>query len=60
MTEFEKQVDDYIKSDRQWPKEHRINHAKWQMLKLGPENRDKPQTLYAINFWRAVLARNEG
>ena len=51
MTEFEKQVDDYIRSDRQWRRDHRIAHIKWQLSKAPSE--------MSRNFWKVVLARNE-
>ena len=48
--EFEEKVDAYCKSDRQWMREQRIQHAEYQktLCKTDDERR----------FWNAVLKRN--
>lgn len=60
MSEFSRQVDEYIHNDRQWPRQHRINHAKRQMgLALKRNMMFNPEAQSAVNFWHAVLQRNE-
>lgn len=59
MTEFEQQVENYILADRQWLRQHRMAHAQMMMDKYRNATPDKPQSQYALNFWRAVLQRNE-
>ena len=60
MTEFEKQVDDYIRSDRQWRRDHRIAHIKWQLARLNTAKAHGIKGLpWDENFWKVVLARNE-
>ncbi len=62
MTEFSEQVEEYILQDRQWPRSLRINHAKMQLARAifnyekmaGTHN-----TRDTVNFWRAILQRNE-
>lgn len=49
-TEFQKKLDDYLRSDRQWLREHRIAHAEYQ-LSLVSSDDDKA-------FWQAVIKAN--
>lgn len=48
---MEKRLQDYLKADRQWPRAHRIGHAKY-MKSLATTRDDK-------QFWIAVLEANE-
>lgn len=43
---------DYLLADRQWPRQHRISHAKY-MLKQATTPTDK-------QFWRSVIDANVG
>jgi hypothetical protein len=52
MTEFSERVEEYIRQDRQWPRQLRINHAKMQMMKAKDQSDEE-------RFWRAIIARNE-
>jgi hypothetical protein len=61
MTEFSEQVESYIKQDRQWPRQLRIAHAKMQMgICLKRNMMFNPEAQAKVNFWQAVLQRNEG
>lgn len=55
------QVDTYVKSERQWPRALRIAHAK---MKIEVYQRkmswSRHEYTEAVDFWRAVLERNEG
>lgn len=43
-------VKEYLKADRQWPRIHRLNHARWQ-LRNAKTNDEK-------EFWKAVVKAN--
>lgn len=55
------QVDAYVKSERQWPRVLRIAHAK---MKIEGYQRkmswSRHEYTEAVDFWQAVLERNEG
>jgi hypothetical protein len=53
VTEFSEKVEEYILKDRQWKRDHRIGHAKMQLVKAMKEGSGQ------MHFWRAVLQRNE-
>lgn len=59
MTEFEQQVENYILADRQWPRQHRMAHAKMMLSKAYDEDLPIMEWNRQMNFWRAVLQRNE-
>jgi hypothetical protein len=59
MTEFSRQVTEYIENDRQWPRQHRINHAKMQLARLAALKAAGVRGFPDENFWRAVINRNE-
>lgn len=44
-------IKEYFKEDRQWRREHRIAHAKLQLLNSDPQD---------IPFWKEVLNKLEG
>lgn len=46
-------LQDYLESDRQWPRELRIGHAKYQM-ELSRLVDDKEQ----VKFWESVFDAN--
>lgn len=48
-----KTVDEFLKSDRQWPRHLRIAHARHQLSVL--DKRDDT----ARHFWQQVLERNQ-
>lgn len=59
-TEFAKQVHEYVIHDRQWPRHLRIAYAKSKMAEYTlKSNYLSPEYQSAVNFWRAVLKRNE-
>jgi fatty-acid desaturase len=49
---MERQVKEYLISDRQWFKAHRIAHAKWQ--------RDSAHNDNTRSFWESVIEALEG
>lgn len=45
-------VDEYLRSERQWPRVHRITYARAQRIQAV---RDKKQDL--IRFWTTIINR---
>lgn len=48
------QIDDFLKSDRQWTRSLRIAHAKYQ-VKRAKKRKDAD----GMTFWKEVITRNE-
>lgn len=44
-------VREYLRQDRQWPRFHRINHARWQLKNA--------QTEQEKQFWEDIVKANE-
>jgi len=52
MSDRDKSVYEFVHSDRQWKREHRINHIKYMLTKA--------QSGKEREYWRQVLEVNEG
>jgi hypothetical protein len=68
MRELYKRVEEYLKyleQDRQWPRRHRIAHAKMMLDKTKSMNppffnwRITISVAEQVKFWRAIIKANE-
>jgi hypothetical protein len=48
---FEDRIDDYCRSDRQWPRALRVAHAEYQKTIAKTDEQRR--------FWNAVIKRNK-
>ena len=49
---MELNVQKYLLADRQWPRQHRISHARAKLAKA--------ETKHEKQFWRSILEANMG